>query len=80
MNSNRKQTKKEKAIQEITSNYEQTLKDNFIKNIMIGFETASQMYLDKINNGCTIEELKAFIEQCIDKKEEIEKIIVDKND
>ena len=41
---------------------------------MIGFETASQMYLDKINSGCTIEELKDFIEKNLKNKEVIEKV------
>ena len=41
---------------------------------MIGFETASQMYLDKINENCTMEELKNFIENNLKNKEVIEKV------
>lgn len=69
----KKPTKKQ-AIENVIKHYENTLKSNLIKNIMIGFETASQMYLDKINNGCTIEELKNTIESNLKNKEIIEKI------
>lgn len=69
----KKPTKKQ-AIENVIKHYENTLKGNLIKNIMIGFETASQMYLDKINKGCTIEELKITIESNLKNKEIIEKI------
>ena len=42
--------------------------------IVIGFETASQLYLDKINSGCTMEELKEFIENNLKNKDVIEKV------
>ena len=44
----KKPTKKQ-AMTNIVNHYESSLKENFIKNIVIGFETASQLYLDKIN-------------------------------
>ena len=69
----KKPTKKQ-AMTNIVNHYENSLKENFIKNIVIGFETASQLYLDKINEGCTIEELKIFIESNIKNKNIIEKV------
>ena len=65
---------KKQAITNIVNHYESSLKENFIKNIVIGFETASQLYLDKINEGCTIEELKIFIESNIKNKNISEKV------
>ena len=69
----KKPTKKQ-AMTNIINHYENSLKENFIKNIVIGFETASQLYLDKINEGSTIEELKIFIESNIKNKNVIEKV------
>ena len=69
-----KKPTKKKAMTNIVNHYESSLKENFIKNIVIGFETASQLYLDKINEGCTIEELKIFIESNIKNKDIIEKV------
>ena len=65
---------KKKAMANIVNHYESSLKENFIKNIVIGFETASQLYLDKINEGCTIEKLKEFIENNLKNKDVIEKV------
>ena len=69
----KKPTKKQ-AVANIVNHYENSLKKNFIKNIVIGFETASQLYLDKINSGCTMEELKEFIENNLKNKNVIEKV------
>ena len=69
----KKPTKKQ-AMANIVNHYESSLKENLIKNIVIGFETASQLYLDKINSGCTIEELKEFIESNLKNKDVIEKV------
>lgn len=71
---NKKKPTKKQAMANIVNHYEQSLKKDFIKNIMIGFETASQMYLDKINENCTMEELKNFIENNLKNKEVIEKV------
>ena len=71
---NKKKPTKKQAMTNIVNHYESSLKENFIKNIVIGFETASQLYLDKINEGCTIEELKIFIESNIKNKNIIEKV------
>ena len=71
---NKKKPTKKQAMTNIVNHYENSLKENFIKNIVIGFETASQLYLDKINEGCTIEELKIFIESNIKNKDIIEKV------
>ena len=43
-------SKKQMATQNIIDTYNRTLKNNLVKNINIGFITASQLYLDKINN------------------------------
>ena len=69
----KKPTKKQ-AVANIVNHYENSLKENFIKNIVIGFEPASQLYLDKINSGCTMEELKEFIENNLKNKNVIEKV------
>lgn len=74
----KKPTKKQ-AMTNIVNHYENSLKENFIKNIVIGFETASQLYLDKINEGSTIEELKIFIESNIKNKNVIEKVAKGEN-
>ena len=71
---NKKKPTKKQAMANIVNHYENSLKENFIKNMVIGFETASQLYLDKINEGCTIEELKIFIESNIKNKNIIEKV------
>lgn len=65
---NKKKLTKKQAMQNIVNHYENSLKENYIKHIMIGFETASQLYLDKINNGCTMEELKEFIKKNLETK------------
>lgn len=71
---NKKKITKKQAMENIINHYETSLKKDFIKNIMIGFETASQMYLDKINGNCTMEELKSFIENNLNNKEVIKKV------
>lgn len=67
-------SKKQMATQNIIDIYNRTLKNNLVKNINIGFITASQLYLDKINNGYTLEELKEFIELNLKNKDLIEKV------
>lgn len=69
----KKPTKKQ-AMANIVNHYESSLKENFIKNMVMGFETASQLYLDKINSGCTMEELKEFIERNLEYKETIKTV------
>lgn len=69
----KKPTKKQ-AMANIVNHYESSLKENFIKNMIIGFETASQLYLDKINSGCGMNELKEFIEKNLKNKNMIEKV------
>ena len=69
----KKPTKKQ-AMANIVNHYENSLKKNFIKNMVIGFETASQLYLDKINSGCTMEELKELIENNLKNKDVIEMV------
>ena len=71
---NKKKPTKKQAMANIVNHYDSSLKENFIKNIVIGFETASKLYLDKINEGCTIEELKIFIENNIKNIDIIEKV------
>ena len=68
---NKKKPTKKQIMDNLVNHYENSLKENFIKNMVIGFETASQMYLDKIESGCTLEELKEFIEKSIKNKDTI---------
>lgn len=69
----KKPTKKQ-TMANIVNHYESSLKENFIKNMVMGFETASQLYLDKINSGCDMNELKDFIEKNLKSKDVIEKV------
>lgn len=57
-----KEKEQEKAKQEIVAYVEKTLKDNFIKNMMMGFQTANEMILRYINDGHDIDEVKTFLE------------------
>ena len=69
-----KRLTKKQAMANIVNHYESSLKENFIKNMIMGFETASQLYIDKINSGCTMEELKEFIENNLKNKDVIEMV------
>ena len=71
---NKKKPTKKQTMDNIVKHYEDSLKVNFIKNMIIGFETASQLYLDKINSGCDMIELKDFIEKNLKSKDVIEKV------
>ena len=52
----------------IVGEYKKGLKDNYIKALVQGMEVATQMYLDRIKDGCTMEELKSFMQKNLDKK------------
>ena len=65
---NKKKPTKKQIQQNIVNHYENSLKENFSKNMVMGFEVASQMYLDKIESGCTLDELKEFIKKNIENK------------
>jgi radical SAM superfamily enzyme YgiQ (UPF0313 family) len=69
----KKPTKKQ-MIEQIPKVMEQDLKKNFIKNIMIGFESCNQMILDKINSGASLEEIKNFVELNLKNKDVVEKV------
>ena len=69
----KKPTKKQ-MIEQIPKVVESDLKKNFIKNIIIGFESCNQMILDKINNGATLEEIKNFVEMNLKNKDVVEKV------
>ena len=71
---NKKKPTKKQTMEKLVNHYENSLKENFIKNMVMGFEVASQMYLDKIENGCTIDELKEFIKKNIENKSIIESV------
>ena len=59
---------KQEAMDKVISTYKKGLKDNYIKSLVQGFEVATQMYIDKLNRGCTMEELKEFMEKNLDRK------------
>ena len=71
---NKKKPTKKQIQQNIVNHYENSLKENFIKNMVMGFEVASQMYLDKIESGCTIDELKEFIKKNIENESIMESV------
>lgn len=69
-----KKLTKKQIIKQIPKVVEQDLQKNFIKNIMIGFETSNQMILDKINNGASLDEIKELVELNLKNKNLIEKV------
>ena len=69
----KKPTKKQ-MIEQIPKVVESDLKKNFVKNIMIGFESCNQMILDKINSGASLEEVKNFVELNLKNKDVVEKV------
>ena len=71
---NKKKPTKKQIQQNIVNHYENSLKENFIKNMVMGFEVASQMYLDKIESGCTIDELKESIKKNIENESIMESV------
>lgn len=77
-----KKSTKKQMIEQIPKVVESDLKKNFIKNIIIGFESCNQMILDKINSGATLEEVKSFVELNLKNKDVVEKVAngVDKSE
>ncbi len=69
----KKPTKKQ-MIEQIPKVVESDLKKNYIKNIMIGFESCNQMILDKINSGASLEEVKIFVELNLKNKDVVDKV------
>lgn len=67
-NKKKKPTKKQ-AIENFEKEYQRLLRESFITNMIKGFTIASNMYLEKINSGCTMEELKEFINKNINNEE-----------
>lgn len=65
----------DELTQVVVDHFESELKNNFIKNMIQGFEVATTMYLNKIEDGCTIEELKNFMEMNIKNKNVLEKMV-----
>ena len=59
---------RQEAMDKVISTYQKGLKDNYIKSLVQGFEVATQMYIDKLNSGCTMEELKEFMTKNLDRK------------
>lgn len=54
-------TKKDRQ-KALLGHYENTLKNNFIKNMSLGFHTCNKLILEKINNGASLEEIRQFCE------------------
>ena len=77
---NKKKPTKKQTMEKLVNHYENSLKENFIKNMVMGFEVASQMYLDKIESGCTLDELKEFIKKNIENKSVIESVATRKTE
>lgn len=72
-----KKPTKAEIIASIPKHVEDTIKAGHIKNMMIGYQVANQMLLDYINDGRTIDEVKAFVEKNVSKDgiETMEKVI-----
>jgi hypothetical protein len=69
-----KAQKLELATNNITNKFSEEIKKNFIKNIMIGWESANRMIVDKIDSGATLEELREFCVKNIENKDTMEKV------
>ena len=75
---NKKKNKSKELEQLIVKEFKREVESQHIKNIAIGFETANQLILDKINEGSDIEEIKSFCEKNIKNKDIMNKIIEQK--
>lgn len=68
---------KEDVTKIIADAFEKELRGSFIKNIIMGWETANQMILNYINDGHDIDEVKSFLENNLKpaNKKNFEKIV-----
>lgn len=73
----KKKPTKAEMIASIPKHVEDKLKEGYIKNMVQGFTLANQMLLDYINDGHTIDEVKAFVEKNVSKDglDTMEKVI-----
>lgn len=63
-----------KAQDNIVKHFDKTLRENFIKNIIIGFESANQMILDYAKeDGRTVEDIIEFCNKNLKNKDVVVK-------
>lgn len=64
----KKKPTKKQLIENVGSTIDKTLKENFIKNMIMGRELVLNEILDKIKNGDSLETIKEYIEKCLSKE------------
>lgn len=69
-----KRPTKKQAMQNVVDYTEKTIKDNYIKALIQGFEVANNMIMEYCE-GHTVDEIKAFCKKNVEKKEVVEKIV-----
>lgn len=75
----KKPTKKQ-AVQNIKDNVENTLKENFVKNMILGSDVAYRTIIEYINKGHSVEDVKAFCQMNIEHKDAMEKVTTNKKE
>ena len=75
----KKPTKKQ-AIQNVKDNVESTLKENFVKNMILGSDVAYRTIIEYINKGHSVEVVKAFCQMNIEHKDAMEKVTTNKKE
>lgn len=64
-----------KVQDNIVKHFDKTLRENFIKNIIVGFESANQMILDYAKaEGRTVEDIIEFCNKNLKNKDLVEKV------
>ena len=63
---NKKKNKSKELEQLIVKEFKREVESQHIKNIAIGFETANQLILDKIESGSKIDEIKSFCKKALE--------------
>lgn len=69
---------KKQAIQGVATHVDNTLKQNFIKNMIQGSDIAYHTIIDYINDGHTLEETKNFCQMNIDNRKIMEEVAIKK--
>ena len=71
----KKPTKKEMQ-QKVVDTFKSQLKKNYVKALIQGSEINSQIILDMIDNGKSLDEIKSFLTSSLHNKEIMEKVVM----
>ena len=77
---NKKKNKSKELEQLIVKEFKREVESQHIKNIAIGFETANQLILDKIESGSKIDEIKSFCKKNVENKDLIGETLNDRKE